>query len=387
MAASLVDCRSRSVTLMDMTKSSLDQVLEVEEQKDWRSPLIHWLQEPVAGKDIRDDPVGRRALRFYLQNGILYKRSYMGPHLRCVSEQDGEYVLREVHEGCCGDHIKARALVGKVLRAGYFWPTMRTMAQDLVRKSVHEGSVVIRVLVQPARQGLWYLWSRGVLGGAYLNVEVVGQVTGTSVARRLGQRALSRRLEPGDTHGKNFLCHEESSTSPIKGHRFIHFTQHTYTYYLVTLPLSLRKTTTDLSVGVSTPGPPRRVLQVPTIEEAQSSSRGAVERFSLQGIITLLVPLAPLGRSVSLALLGHSAPSISSLHSQASACPLLLSIYEPYQQNGKSTVLKVRDGYGSEVAPEMSPMYPPDRSLTTKMKLESRFLFLGLGFVKCRAAI
>ncbi|GER45670.1 pol polyprotein [Striga asiatica] len=134
-AASLVDCRSRSVTLMDMTRSSLDQMLEIEEQKDWRSPLIQWLQEPVAGKDIRDDPVGRRALRFYLQNGILYKRSYMGPHLRCVSEQDGEYVLKEVHEGCCGDDIKARILVGKVLRAGYFWPTMKTMAQDLVRKS------------------------------------------------------------------------------------------------------------------------------------------------------------------------------------------------------------------------------------------------------------
>ncbi|GER25551.1 pol polyprotein [Striga asiatica] len=132
MAASLVDCRCRSVTLMDMTRSTLEQVLEVEEQKDWRSPLIQWMQEPVA--DIRDDPVGRQALRFYLQNGILNKRSYMGPHLRCVSEQDREYVLREVHEGCCGDHIKARALVGKVLRAGYFWPRMRTMAQDLVRK-------------------------------------------------------------------------------------------------------------------------------------------------------------------------------------------------------------------------------------------------------------
>ncbi|GER44892.1 strawberry notch-like protein [Striga asiatica] len=29
----------------------------------------------------------------------------------------------------------------------------------------------------------------------------------------------------------------------------------------------------------------------------------------------------------------------------------------------------------------------PDRSFTTKMKLESKYLFLGLGFVKCRAAL
>ncbi|GER34798.1 pol polyprotein [Striga asiatica] len=45
------------ITLMDMTRSTLDLVLEVEEQRDWRSSLIQWLQEPVAGKDIRDDPM------------------------------------------------------------------------------------------------------------------------------------------------------------------------------------------------------------------------------------------------------------------------------------------------------------------------------------------
>ena len=43
-----------------------------------------------------------------------------------------------MHEGVCGNHIGARALAGKVLRQGYYWPTMlRDMLRDttdLVRK-------------------------------------------------------------------------------------------------------------------------------------------------------------------------------------------------------------------------------------------------------------
>ena len=43
-------------------------------------------------------------------------------------------MLREVHKGACGNHIGARALVGKVLRQGYYWPTILRDATDLVRR-------------------------------------------------------------------------------------------------------------------------------------------------------------------------------------------------------------------------------------------------------------
>ena len=38
------------------------------------------------------------------------------PILKCVGREDASYVLREVHEGICGNHIGARALAGKTLR-------------------------------------------------------------------------------------------------------------------------------------------------------------------------------------------------------------------------------------------------------------------------------
>ena len=43
-------------------------------------------------------------------------------------------MLREVHEGVCGNHIGAQALAGKFLRHGYYWPTMLRDATELVKK-------------------------------------------------------------------------------------------------------------------------------------------------------------------------------------------------------------------------------------------------------------
>ncbi|CAA0822262.1 Unknown protein, partial [Striga hermonthica] len=124
-AQSLVDCKSRSVTLLYLEKSVVDaEVVEIEEVKDWRAPILKELKEGAI-KAVR---------RFFEHAGILYKRSYAGSHLRCVTKEEGQYMLREVHEGCNNDHSKLGALVAKILRAGYFWPTMKEDAKAIVRK-------------------------------------------------------------------------------------------------------------------------------------------------------------------------------------------------------------------------------------------------------------
>ena len=75
-----------------------------------------------------------RSARFTVHKGCLYKRGFFAPILKCIAGRDADYVLKEVHEGVCGNHIGARALSRKVLRKGYYWPTMLKDATDLVRK-------------------------------------------------------------------------------------------------------------------------------------------------------------------------------------------------------------------------------------------------------------
>ena len=72
-------------------------------------------------------------------NEKLYKRDFSQPYLRCVEEEEVKYVLEEVHEGICGDHMGAKSLARKIMKVGYFWPIMQQDAADFVSATVVKG--------------------------------------------------------------------------------------------------------------------------------------------------------------------------------------------------------------------------------------------------------
>ena len=58
--------------------------------------------------------------RFSLINGQLYKRSLDGPYLKCLTTQQGQYILVELHEGICGNHLGGRTLAHRAHTQGYY---------------------------------------------------------------------------------------------------------------------------------------------------------------------------------------------------------------------------------------------------------------------------
>ncbi|KAL2253359.1 UNVERIFIED_CONTAM: Retrovirus-related Pol polyprotein from transposon opus [Sesamum indicum] len=62
------------------------------------------------------------------------KRTVDGPLLKCLDEERALYVMREIHEGSCGNHSGARSLAQKIIRQGFYWPTMAKDAKELVKK-------------------------------------------------------------------------------------------------------------------------------------------------------------------------------------------------------------------------------------------------------------
>ena len=98
-------------------------------------PIWDYLMEGLLPNDPKEaSKLRSRSARFTIHQGTLYKRGFFTPILKCIAREDANYVLREVHEGVCGNHIRALALAGKVLRHGYYWPTMLRDATELVRK-------------------------------------------------------------------------------------------------------------------------------------------------------------------------------------------------------------------------------------------------------------
>jgi len=53
--------------------------------------------------------------------------------MKCVTLEEGKYILKEIYERVCGNHATSRTLAGKAYRSGFFWPTDVSDAEDLVR--------------------------------------------------------------------------------------------------------------------------------------------------------------------------------------------------------------------------------------------------------------
>lgn len=66
--------------------------------------------------------VRNSAESFTVINGVMYKRGFSEPLLKCVLQDEAQYILAEVHEGVCGSHSGGRALAAKVMKARYYLP-------------------------------------------------------------------------------------------------------------------------------------------------------------------------------------------------------------------------------------------------------------------------
>ena len=64
----------------------------------------------------------------------LYRRSYDGIHLLCITTKEPQQIINEVHESGYGPHMNAHMLSQKIMRQGYYWTTMEADCAAHVKK-------------------------------------------------------------------------------------------------------------------------------------------------------------------------------------------------------------------------------------------------------------
>ena len=90
---------------------------------DWRGDFIHFIKDKRLPPGIdKDSPEAIRILRrskgLVMVGDKLYKRgATSGVLMKCVSTKDRKAILREIHDGSCGNHTASRTLVGKAFRS------------------------------------------------------------------------------------------------------------------------------------------------------------------------------------------------------------------------------------------------------------------------------
>jgi ribonuclease HI len=108
--------------------------------EDWREAYIDFIrdQKHPAGVDARSVEAARvmhRSKGFILVDSKLCRRgARSGVLMKCITKEDGYDILREIHQGVCGNHVVLRTLVGKAYKVGFWWPNPVTDAEDLMRR-------------------------------------------------------------------------------------------------------------------------------------------------------------------------------------------------------------------------------------------------------------
>lgn len=116
-------------------KNKTLMINEISTIQDWRTPIIQY----ITSKELPTDPnqrsrIKRVACSFTLVGETLFKRGLNIPMITSLGPTKAQEALVETHEGICWKHLGTKSLSRKILRAGFFWPTMKRDAKEYLFK-------------------------------------------------------------------------------------------------------------------------------------------------------------------------------------------------------------------------------------------------------------
>ncbi|XP_027903608.1 uncharacterized protein LOC114163499 [Vigna unguiculata] len=136
LASTKLKSRHRSLLQQTLSAPSITHIcLNVDNAENWTTPYIQYLKTDNPPPDA-DKGWLAKAARYMMISDDLYKREYGQPLLKCVTADQAQYIIRELHEGICGYHFGTRTMTTRILRAGYFWSTMEADCHTFVKKCI-----------------------------------------------------------------------------------------------------------------------------------------------------------------------------------------------------------------------------------------------------------
>jgi hypothetical protein len=92
--------------------TELEEVMMIEET--WMQPYLAYMINKQLPEDaVEAKRITRRSKAFVVLQGKLYKKSITSILQRCVTPQEGQVILKDIHGGVCAHHASSRAIAAK----------------------------------------------------------------------------------------------------------------------------------------------------------------------------------------------------------------------------------------------------------------------------------
>jgi hypothetical protein len=114
----------------------LRMVVSELEHDEWYSNIIYYLKNlscPDHLVDYKRRAMRLKAMKYCLTENSLGWKDPDGVLLRCMNQEEANEQLKELHSEHCGGHFAACTTAQKILRDGYYWPTLFVDTHQYVR--------------------------------------------------------------------------------------------------------------------------------------------------------------------------------------------------------------------------------------------------------------
>jgi hypothetical protein len=141
------NCKTFGVDLINVF--SEDQQVELSNQSSqdnlpleectWYGDIIYFLQKlkpPDGMGKSKARALNLKAVRYFLVDQVLYWKHPLGVLLRCLDPQEAQRIMSNFHSSLCGEHHFWKTTAYKILRVGYYWPTLFTDVCAKVRACI-----------------------------------------------------------------------------------------------------------------------------------------------------------------------------------------------------------------------------------------------------------
>eukprot|EP00253_Pinus_taeda_P028834 PITA_28834 len=94
---------------------------------DWYSEIVKFLLKleiPSGFTQSQARTIKLREARYCINENLLYWRDPSGVLLRCLDKEQSIEVMQQFHSSMCGGHHHWKTTAHKILRVGYYWPSL-----------------------------------------------------------------------------------------------------------------------------------------------------------------------------------------------------------------------------------------------------------------------